>query len=106
MGENGSPWELRIAISLFCQRMTSTDSISSMRISPNVGSSLSRIMYSFCIQVLSRRRGSMSFLYTSMKAAKVELTEPSASSLPASSHSSAASSVAKPRLVLWRLFPL
>ena len=48
--------------------MTSTDSISSMRISPNVGSSLSRTMYSLPIHVLSRRRGFMSFLYTSKKA--------------------------------------
>ena len=94
-----------MAISLFCHRMTSTDSISSMRICPKVGNSLSRTMYSLPIHVLSRRRGFMSFLYTSKKAAKVELTDPSASSLPSSSHSRAASSVAKPRFVLWRLFP-
>ena len=47
----------------------------------------------------------MSFLYTSKKEAKVELTDPSASALLPSSHSSAACSVGKPCFVLWRLFP-
>ena len=94
-----------MAMSPFCQRMTSTDSISSILICPKAGSILSRTMYSLPVHVLSRRRGLTSRLYTSKKAAKVELTDPSASRLPSSSHSRAASSVAKPRFVLWRLSP-